>query len=522
MVIWKHWTLLPGLEPLQDQEKRFIHMVANVNLRSWPQFRVKAYCVWLYWWLSSLSGLSQNFTPIELNDPDLAHGSGFGHRVIIHDDYAFVSEPGDRSRVGDMAFPEGEVHVYRRNQGGINGWDHYQTLLPQDPAEVAFGWDMAMVGGRLIVLRPINRLNYFGLPIGAFRAIYVFELQGDTWVRTQLIEGVPNVFGETGGAYVSWIWAEFALESNVRLLAGDSTFAVLDAADYYRLNSGIAGIGTLETQGWWYRVGSTGAFERIAPLFPMSFPGQGTVAAWSDEGFVSEIAGSLWTMDPNAAQPSQEILQLIMTSTCLAKRGDLLFAGVGYQGEGLIQPPAVAVIRRSGSTYTDVELVIENPSMADAGFGRLLCAKNNGLLVADMSTIHWYDLEDPSGPRFSLFSSSISEISSIDVSTTGDLIVGSTNSASAIVYVRDVPDPIFELVSDPPRIWLDEGLLQISVPLHEIMPPIYEISDALGRKLAIGRIGSDGAATIPLPSISSGVHYCNFPGSSIQAVGFIR
>lgn len=107
-----------------------------------------------------------------LRAPDGAPGDWFGYAVAISGDVIVIGAP----RVQDLGQYSGAAYVFRRAD---SGWTHGAKLLASDGGYGhAFGWSVAVVGGRVIVGAP-------GADTPSYNSgsAYVFAPMEEAWVE---------------------------------------------------------------------------------------------------------------------------------------------------------------------------------------------------------------------------------------------------------------------------------------------------------------------------------------------------
>lgn len=87
----------------------------------------------------------------KLEPPTHAGGASFGSVVLLDNDRAYVSAPGEPW----LVLPVGAVHVYERDLGGNDNWGHRQRIVPDSvPPGLSFGTAIAVDHDLLLVDAP--------------------------------------------------------------------------------------------------------------------------------------------------------------------------------------------------------------------------------------------------------------------------------------------------------------------------------------------------------------------------------
>jgi len=142
---------------------------------------------------------------LDLVDPNPDVGFGFGERIAIHGDYAFVCEPG---QLGPLQGEE-RVQVYHRWEGGMNAWGWSQTITAPDSDGFWFGMGIRSWEGRLAIYRAPHPFNQLGALVCKDFTLFLYQLDaGGQWIEDGSIGGellglVPNpclsAFGSENG-----------------------------------------------------------------------------------------------------------------------------------------------------------------------------------------------------------------------------------------------------------------------------------------------------------------------------------
>ncbi|MBK8340605.1 MAG: FG-GAP repeat protein [Flavobacteriales bacterium] len=104
------------------------------------------------------------YWPEEIVPPPLsvtANGR-FGHSIALQDNWLLVGAPGV-----DAGVPgSGLAYLFDRNEGGVDAWDLVKTLYPPFPAfDAGFGTRVELFGDHAFVAAPTD--TYLGYPVGS-------------------------------------------------------------------------------------------------------------------------------------------------------------------------------------------------------------------------------------------------------------------------------------------------------------------------------------------------------------------
>ncbi len=111
--------------------------------------------------------------------PDAAAGDNFGRSVAVSGDVIAVGAHFEDGGVGDPYAHAGAVHLFQRDEGGMNNWGQVKILHASDPqANAVFGVSVALARDVLVV-GASSKNNYTG-------AAYVFQRD----------EGGPGAWGQ--------------------------------------------------------------------------------------------------------------------------------------------------------------------------------------------------------------------------------------------------------------------------------------------------------------------------------------
>jgi hypothetical protein len=108
----------------------------------------------------------------------------FGESVAISGDVVIVGAKGEDGGIGDPLADAGAAYIYRRDQGGANGWGEVRKLVALDPASGdGFGYSVG-IAGKLAVVGAYGEDGGPGDPLLDAGAAYVFEdLSGSGWTQ---------------------------------------------------------------------------------------------------------------------------------------------------------------------------------------------------------------------------------------------------------------------------------------------------------------------------------------------------
>jgi hypothetical protein len=114
-----------------------------------------------------------------LTASDGAPSDLFGRAVAVSGDLVIVGAPWDQ----DSGFASGSAYAFRHDG---TSWTQERKLVVSDITNWdRTGWAVALAGGRA----------FLGAPKRAPCAVYAFELQGSSWVETQILEASPSPAG---------------------------------------------------------------------------------------------------------------------------------------------------------------------------------------------------------------------------------------------------------------------------------------------------------------------------------------
>mgnify|MGYP001173182343 CR=1 FL=1 len=301
---------------------------------------------------------------IVAGDPEAA--DEFGISADISGDYAIVGA----FQSDDAGASTGSAYIFKRTG---NTWTQQQKLLADDAAQTAyFGTSVAIDGDTVIV-------GATGVASNA-GAAYIFTRTGNTWTQQQKI--VP---------------ADLTPNSQFGTSVDIQAETVVIGAWNHRVD------GTQSTQYGaayvWTRSGSTWTQQqKLEHPSPVIFDGFGrsvslagnTIAvgvpgrelpSYNANGsvVVFTITGSTWSVQ-------QEIVPSDPTSLAQFGRhvdnnGDDIIVGVPSQTvSGIAGAGAVYVFRRTGSTWTQQQKIIEDTATSGSFFGTSVAIEGNTLL----------------------------------------------------------------------------------------------------------------------------------------------
>jgi hypothetical protein len=169
----------------------------------------------------------ENWNPTqELTAPDGKAGDNYGAKVVIHGEWAFV---GATKADIDENVDQGSVYVYRRDG---NLWSYHSKLLAGNATTGDFfGSDLSVVNNTLVIGSPRD-------DIGANQdqgSVYVFSLQGNSWVQTQ------KLFTQIGGAATDLFGKPYIVNDSLLFIGNDhstSPFGLCQNAIYVYAKSG--------------------------------------------------------------------------------------------------------------------------------------------------------------------------------------------------------------------------------------------------------------------------------------------
>jgi hypothetical protein len=261
-----------------------------------------------------------------LETPQPMSGSGLGASTLeVWGDWLVATEP----FADDL---KGATQVWRR-EAGI--WSHHQTLIPQDVSQASqppfFGYSADIEGSTLVVGSPSDQTA----GVQSAGAVYVFELQGTSWIQVQkLFPAAPDLqFQGSFGRFV--------------VLQGDTL---------------VVG----------------------APWVDNGVPESRQGAA-----FVFERSGGTWTQVQKLVPDDLHEWDLVGQS--LALEGDTLFVGAAQHDHGGtgVDTGVVYVFTRSGGLWTQTQEIL--PEGDPYPFGRRMDLEGNLAVISSMgdSDLGW-------------------------------------------------------------------------------------------------------------------------------------
>lgn len=456
----------------------------------------------------------QELFAIDLEDPDPARGSCFGCAVAIDGDYAFVGEPGSLEGIGGVD-PAGEVHVYYRNEGGLNAWGYVQTLVAEDPAELGFGYDLTIANGQIAVLRPTHRQGLFGVPVGVFRAVYCFTFENGTWLRNQIIDD----------GYVALVQATLCAGRTTSIEGANDRLVVADECEFLRYGVGAPYV---EGNAWVHWSEEGDEFDHSAPMYPSTSVGSGRLLALDGDTIIRNYGANLFLTPPYwttlvTPEIGSAISGEVFEGVSIAAGNGLLLIGVPQPTS--FDPEGSVVHVRDLRTVDapEVQLLEPPPSIADPGFGRLLGTVPDGYLIASDEYLHTYHVSNGILEHVAVHHPFPGDrIAAIASSGTGEMIMGSSNTGSALVYTS--------LGASSIGTGSARGRAALSIHGTELHVHLIDPVTAGGDMNVIDQLGQV-VMSIPLNTGSfffniaewpAGMYICDFPGTDIQPMKFVR
>ncbi|MCU0336180.1 MAG: FG-GAP repeat protein [Chitinophagaceae bacterium] len=142
----------------------------------------------------------------ELTAPDGKAGDYYGAKVVIHGEWAFVGAT--RADI-DENVDQGSVYVYKRDG---NLWSFHSKLLGNNATTGdLFGSDFSVVNSTLVIGSTRD-------DIGTNQdqgSVYVFSLQGNSWVQTQ------KMFTQVGGAATDLFGKPYIVNDSLLFVGSD-------------------------------------------------------------------------------------------------------------------------------------------------------------------------------------------------------------------------------------------------------------------------------------------------------------
>jgi hypothetical protein len=292
----------------------------------------------------------------KLQPPDLTQGAECGHAVGVDGDWAIIGAPGD----DDIASQSGAAYVYHRANGA---WQQTQKLKASDASfGDSFGTGIALGGTRAVIAA------YTDAPLGVHGAgsVYVFDLEGSTWVQRAKLWAQPPTPNTFFGLAVDI--------SGGRIVVGSSN------ASPVGLSSGQA----------WVFEGSGSSWTQVAALVPSDAAqgdGFGTSVAidgpWLAVGASSaDVApsfdhGAAYVFESPSAGAWVERQKLLASDGVsgdgfgvrAAIAGDtLILTAVGHATSGGASGAAY-LFERAGLTWVERQRLVASDAHPAAGFG---------------------------------------------------------------------------------------------------------------------------------------------------------
>lgn len=194
---------------------------------------------------------AQLLVGVELTDPDPGIGYDFGRAVTLAGDHAFVAESGE----GSISISTSQrVHIYRRNEGGVNGWEWVQTLVPPDGDGREFAQAIHAWGDRLAVIRPQHYHEYFNLATCRGRTLFMYRRNGS---------GNWDLEATIGGGII----ADIGCPSLERVVMGAREGHLASSERNYAQGAIDVVAWSLGSQGWTSSSSDWGAFMNAAMPF---------------------------------------------------------------------------------------------------------------------------------------------------------------------------------------------------------------------------------------------------------------
>ncbi len=158
-------------------------------------------CIWL-----SSTMIAQNLQEVTiLLNSDAQPNTQFGSQVAIDGNYAVIGA----SNATGTALSSGKVYVYKLQD---DTWSFHQSLEASDASGAdGFGSAVAIHNNTIVVGAPREDENVNGEEtLLSSGSIYVFQLNGDTWIEQQKIvasdRGFFDSFGEAVGIFGDYIF----------------------------------------------------------------------------------------------------------------------------------------------------------------------------------------------------------------------------------------------------------------------------------------------------------------------------
>jgi len=168
-------------ERLKGSPKGFDHckvdcMFMNCSLRSAALKRSIMWAVGIVLVLNSILVRGQGLGRVDLQVPGISDPAFLSYARLA----SFISLDGDHAYVGHG----NAVHVFSKNQGGLNGWELTESIAPAPEVAEGFGAGVLARNGRLIVVGARRSLTIAGLPLCEGRRIYSIVDNGNsTWTQ---------------------------------------------------------------------------------------------------------------------------------------------------------------------------------------------------------------------------------------------------------------------------------------------------------------------------------------------------
>ncbi len=299
-----------------------------------------------------------------LQTPDTHKADAFGGSLGLDGDWLVVGAPGKPDISGDLY--HGKAHIYKRTG---STWTLTQTLIP-DPGVIVpsgFGTSVAIDGTRMLVGAPGESL--------ATGAVYVYDWNGTTWMRTDKLTG-PSAFGAFGFSV--------AMDGHTALIGA----TLIDGVPGADNKPGEAYVYSHNGLGWTQQqLLPTDAANGNRFGFSVALEGNtALVGAYKDDSskgavhVFTQSGGSLWTEEAKLVPAETAAGDRVGWSVDL--EGDIAVLGADGRDEAPYNDlGTVYIFKRTGTTWTQIQKLLPPELAGDSEFGGAVDIEGDVLIV---------------------------------------------------------------------------------------------------------------------------------------------